>query len=386
MDAHELLDIIHCGETSRVQFKLMFDHPDKIAAEIISMSNSKGGIIIFGVDDKTGDVVGLDYAGLQTISNKLAAAANDLVKPQADITTEVVVVGQKKVLLAEVGEGTNKPYKDNNGAIWIKRGADKRRVTDNQEIARMFQQSGLVHMDEMTVPGTGANDLDKTKVTEYVERIFKKNPVDFNLPEETLYQNLDIVKNTRLTLGGLLFFAKEPQRHKPALCVKAVSFVGNSIGGITYRDSRDMVGTIPELYKESMLFFRQNLRHVQRGQNFNRPGILEISETALEELLQNALIHRDYSKNAPIRLMVFDNRVEITSPGCLPNSLTVEKIKMGNAAVRNNLLSSYASRLMNYKGFGSGVVRAMEEQPGIEFFNDEEGQQFTVKIPREPVH
>jgi predicted HTH transcriptional regulator len=80
--------------------------------------------------------------------------------------------------------------------------------------------------------------------------------------------------------------------------------------------------------------------------------------------------------------MIFDNRVEMVSPGCLPNSLTIESIKMGNAAVRNNLLISYCSKLMNYKGFGSGIIKAMNNQPNIELINDVEGEQFIVKIPR----
>ena len=98
--------------------------------------------------------------------------------------------------------------------------------------------------------------------------------------------------------------------------------------------------------------------------------------------MQNALIHRDYLKNSPIRLMVFDDRIEIISPGKLPNSLTIENIKMGNAVVRNNLMVSYCSKVMNYRGLGSGVSRALDEQPNVELINDVEGEQFKVIIPR----
>ena len=251
---------------------------------------------------------------------------------------------------------------------------------------RLFQQSGLTYIDEMIVAGTGAEDIDKVKVNNYLKQLFQNFEESENVPDNAvLYQNLNIVKNSRLTLGGLLFFAKEPQKYRPALCVKAVSFFGNNIGGLHYRDSRDITGAIPELFKESILFFKQNLKHVQRGQNFNSVGILEISEIALEELVQNALIHRDYSKNAPVRLMVFDDRIEIVSPGCLPNSLTVENIKLGNAVVRNSLLASYSSKLIRYRGLDSGIIRALKEQPDIEFINDAGGEQFIVKIPREPM-
>jgi len=124
------------------------------------------------------------------------------------------------------------------------------------------------------------------------------------------------------------------------------------------------------MFEEAMSFFSSNLHAVQDGQNFNSTGKLEISQIALEELLQNALVHRDYSKNSPIRIMIFDNRIEIVSPGTLPNSLTIENIKMGNAVVRNNLLVSYCSKLMQYRGFGSGITRALEVQPDIEMIND----------------
>jgi len=389
MEAKELLEIIEKGEASTVQFKREFDNQEKIAAEMIAMSNSRGGMIIFGVEDKTGTVIGLDYAGLQNISNKVATIANDLLKPQVYITTEIVSIdteaGRKNVMIVHVDEGIAKPYKDTNGVIWIKQGPDKRKLTDNNEIIRLFQQSGMLHVDEMIVADTSTEDIDKDKVKNYVKQVLQ-NSIDIeNIPESVLYQNLIITKKSNLTLGGLLFFGKEPQRYKHVFSVKAISFVGNSIGGSTYRDSREIIGTIPDLLKESMLFFKQNLKYIQNGQNFNRPGILEISEIALEELLQNALVHRDYSKFAPIRLMIFDDRIEIVSPGRLPNGLTIENIKMGNAAVRNNLLASYCFKLMNYKGFGSGIIRALQAQPNIEFINDEDGHQFIVKIPREVV-
>ena len=389
MEEMELLEIIRCGETSSVQFKREFDNQDKIAAEMIAMANTKGGMIIFGIEDKTGSIVGLDYATLQSTNNKISTVANDLIKPQIYIFTEIISIEidaeQKHILLVSIDEGIAKPYKDKNGTIWIKQGTDKRKLTDNDQIMRLFQQSGKVFVDEMVVTDTNIEDIDRKKVEDYIKRV-TKNPDEYmKISDNVLYQNLHIIKKNNLTLGGLLFFSNEPQKYKPAFCVKAVSFYGNSIGGLNYRDSRDMTGTIPEMFRESISFLKMNLRHEQRGQNFNSVGILEISEIALEELVQNALIHRDYTRNSPIRLMIFDNRVEIISPGCLPNSLTVENIKLGTAVVRNNLLASYASKLIKYRGLGSGIVRAINEQPNIELINDESSEQFIVKIPREPM-
>ncbi len=384
MNSLELLDIISSGETSRVQFKKQLNNQDGFAAEMIAMANSKGGDILIGVEDKTGKVVGLDYRELQSIGSTIANIATNLVKPQIFPTTEVVNVDMgrevKKVLVVHVEEGIAKPYKDRNGTIWIKQGSDKRRLTDNNEQLRLFQHSGLVYIDEMIVPGTSVSDIDKDKVEEYLKKI---EDSDTDIPEEQLYVNLNILKEGQMTLGGLLFFAKDPQKYRPAFCIKAVSFFGNDIAGNDYRGSKDIIGTIPEMFEQAMGFFNTYLEHKQKDQNFNTTGQLEISPVALEELLQNALTHRDYSKNAPVRLLIFDDRVEIISPGALPNSLTVENIKMGNTVVRNNLVVSFSSKLMKYRGLGSGVRRALKEHPDTELINDTDGEQFISVLKRE---
>lgn len=97
---------------------------------------------------------------------------------------------------------------------------------------------------------------------------------------------------------------QRPQQYRPTFVIKAVSFFGNDIGGINYRDSKDITGTLPELFEKGMSFLKANLHNIQAGQGFNSIGKLEISEVALEEILQNALVHRDYTRNAPIRLLI----------------------------------------------------------------------------------
>ena len=382
MEQEELRKIVSQGETSKVQFKQKLDNNDSIAAEMIAFANSKGGIILFGIEDKTGTVIGLDYAQLQETGNALANIANDFVKPQIFITTEVVELDEKCILVVSIEEGTAKPYKDRNGTIWVKQGSDKRKLTDNNEQIRLFQQNGLLFADELIVPGTSVEDIDTDRIKEYLEKI---GDSENDLPPEQLYKNLNILNNGRLTLGGMLFFAKKPQKYRPVFCIKAVSFFGTDISGTDYRDSEDITGTIPQQFERGMSFLTRNLHHVQAGQNFNSTGILEVSRIALEELLQNALTHRDYSKNASINLLIFDDRIEITSPGSLPNSLTIENIKFGNAVVRNNLVVSFSSKIMKYRGLGSGIRRAIKEEPSLQLIDDKDGDRFIVKIPRKGV-
>ncbi|GHT51244.1 transcriptional regulator [Bacteroidia bacterium] len=386
MNTKELLDIVSVGETSTVQFKQEIDD-DKIAAEMIAMSNSKGGVILIGIQDKTGEIIGLNYEQLQSYNNRLANIANDKVKPQIHIFTEVVSIHieneDRKVLVVTISEGIHKPYKDKNGAIWIKQGSDKRRETDNAEIMKLFQQGSNLLADEMEVYETRIDDIDERLFADYFKKEFGISYQEKGLSYEEALRAKRVLRNGKVTLAGLLFFGKEPQNIKPAFTIKTVSFFGNDIFGNSYRNKpEDLKGTIPELFKQGMNFLTSNLKHLQQGQDFNSVGVLEISKTALLEILQNSLIHRDYFKNSPVRVLIFDDRVEIISPGKLPNSLTVEEIKYGNPVIRNNQLAMFGANTMPYSGLGSGIRRAIAEQPNIELINDIKGEQFIVKIPR----
>lgn len=381
MDSIELLRIISAGENSTVEFKQEKIHSESLVQEIVAFANTEGGIIIFGIEDNSNNVIGLSKEQADEIDKQLANLTIDLIKPYLQIITSTTMVENKLMLVVKVPKGDNKPY-NTKGAIFVRQASTKRLLTDKDEILRLYQVSGSLYADEMQVSGASFTDVDMDKVRSYLIRqnINNKDVVI----DKRLLSNLGALKEDVLTLGGLLFFGKEPQRFKPVFVIKAVSFFGNSIGGSDYRSSVDIEGTIPELFDKGMEFFKSNLKHTQQGQNFNSTGILEVAEVALEELLQNALVHRDYLRNAPVRVLIFDNRVEIISPGKLPNSLTVENIKMGNAVARNSLLVSYCSKVMNYRGLGSGITRALEVQPNIEFINDVEGEQFKVIIPREP--
>ena len=179
-----------------------------------------------------------------------------------------------------------------------------------------------------------------------------------------------------------MLFGKKPQLRKPAFLIKAVSFAGDELSGTVYRDSEDIRGNIPQMFKESMGFMLRNLRKIQNGKSFNSIGDLEIPKLVLEELLVNALIHRDYFIDAPINLFIFDNRLEIISPGKLPNSISVANIKHGISVIRNPIITSFATKLLPYRGIGSGIVRVLKHYETIDFDNDRERERFTVTVWR----
>jgi len=173
---------------------------------------------------------------------------------------------------------------------------------------------------------------------------------------------------------------------RPAFVVKAVAFVGNDPAGDKYRDSQDIEGCLRDLHKETMSFLTRNLRRLQGEKGINTEGDLEVPLAALEELVVNMLLHRDYFISAPWRVMLFDNRIELISPGALPNNLTIENIRNGVSVIRNPLLASFATKgdELPYRGIGTGIRRALAGVPNLELESDHERNLFTAKIPRNP--
>ena len=149
-------DLCLCGETSKVQFKETLTSQKEIAKEMIAFANSKGGVILFGVEDKSGKPIGLSYGEIQTISRELGNAANEQVRPTIYIDTEVVRMDGKHFLVCSIEEGKNKPYKNLNGEIWVKQAADKRRITENAEILGLFQNTGNYHPEEDAERGSSS--------------------------------------------------------------------------------------------------------------------------------------------------------------------------------------------------------------------------------------
>jgi len=189
-----------------------------------------------------------------------------------------------------------------------------------------------------------------------------------------------------LNLAGVLLFAEKPEMIRPQFVVKAIRFPGDRIHVSEYEDTEDFEGPLSKVFEDSMSFIMRNLHKVQAGRGVNAPGTPEIPRAVFEELLVNALVHRDYLIDAPIRIFIFSNRIEIISPGSLPNNLTVEKIKTGNSNIRNPILVSYAAKgLLPYHGIGSGITRALEEWSEIDFEDMRDGGQFKATVGRAPI-
>ena len=381
MHETELLAILARGEDSRHQFKENISNVDSLAAELVAFSNSGGGTLIVGVND-AGEVLGLTAADIGRLNQLLSNAASQSVRPPIHPISLNVQTAQGLLMVIQTPDGLNRPYTDNQGRIWVKSGADKRHVTAREEMQRLFQQAGLIYADEVPVTGTTVADIDHRALEEYFESRYREPLEETDQSLERLLRNMGLARDGALTLAGLLLFAKKPERFRPAFMIKAVALPGRELHETRYLDSEDIFDHLAGQYQRGLAFIKRNLHYVQGDQSINSLGILEIPEIALQELLVNALIHRDYFISAPIRVLVFADRVEIDNPGHLPNHLNVEQIRYGLSNMRNPLLASHATHLLPYRGLGSGIPRALKAWPGIELVDDRAGNQFKAIIRR----
>ncbi|EGR4076413.1 putative DNA binding domain-containing protein [Vibrio cholerae] len=380
METEELLAIIANGEDSRHQFKQNITRAESLVPELAAFSNSKGGLLLIGVTDE-GGIQGLTIEDMGRINQLVSNAAKD-VKPPISVTTENVALPSGMVMVVDVPEGISKPYMDGNLHVWVKNSANKSKVSAREELLRMFQSSALVHADEISVNGSSVTDIDQEFFDAFFEREYGERVEDQDVSRVQLLENMNLAKNGQLNICGALLFASRPQIRLPVFIVKAVAFPGVDIEDEHYIDSQDINGKLSDVFQKVLGFVLTNIRHVQNEQGFNSVGEPEIPRIVLEELIANALIHRDYFVSAPIKVLVFADRIEIVSPGHLPNNLTIENIKMGNSNVRNPILASFAPKVLPYRGLGSGIKRAIKAYPDIEFIDDRAGNAFKAIIKR----
>ena len=404
----DVLKQIEAGEVSGVQFKERILDKYDIACELVAFSNSHGGKLVVGIKDKTGEINALSYSEVQETTNLLSDIASENVVPFILIKIDTIEVEDGNLVIATVKEGLNKPYHDNKGIVWVKNGADKRKVFDNAELAEMMTDCGSFAPDEAGVRDATVNDLDATTIKQFLgnrfERVLEKkgltgdayNEASLDMICSAIAKGHDcekILRNLRfirpdgtLTVAAMLLFGKYTQRWMPMMTAKCICFAGNSVGSKVFRDKvndADMEGNLLHQYDTIMDFFTRNLHNVQVEDEFNSMGKLEIPYTSLVEFTVNSLVHRSLNMKAPVRIFIFDNRVEIHSPGALPNGLTIDDIKAGTSMPRNMFLFNNAIYLLPYTGVGSGITRALDENIKVTFMNNDKSQEFVITVWRE---
>ncbi len=364
----EIQSRLRLGEDSFWEFKRIEfagDRPtgprrDDLADEIGAFANAGGGVLLCGVtDDGAGQP--LTRAQLDNLERLLVEISQDSIKPRINVSTHRIALDDGgAVLLTQIPEGY--AAHSSPGGVFQRVGSSKRLLNSDEHL-RLAQRRGqarFVWYDEHPVPGTGFGSLDETLWRPLL------SPTGAAAPEVGLMRMgllaLDAYDVTRATVAGLLLCSRQPAQWLSNAYITATRYRGiDRASGQT--DAQDIHGPIPEQIKYTLAFVKRNMQ-VSSSKTPARTSLPQYSEQALFEAIVNAVVHRDYSIQASrIRIAMFDDRVEINSPGGLPNNLTIDSIGE-RQATRNETLTSILSRIPVLDVAGSGERQYIMERRG----------------------
>jgi ATP-dependent DNA helicase RecG len=367
----ELMRRIRLGEDSTLELKRVVlrsaskvsdPHPDSMSDELAAMANAAGGTLVLGIDDKTRDVLGIPVPQLDAVEQWLGAICRDRITPPLDVLTRHIELPDSTGAMQPVITVTvpRSLWVHKSAGGYFKRVGHAKREMAPDMLARLFQQRSqarLIRFEEQPVPETSIADLDPL-----LARVFVRDGE--GEPEAQLKRLHLLVKDgdsLNMSVAGALLATTKPVRWLPAAYVQAVAYRGVSNDPVEQLDAKDFDGPIGQQVWDAYGFVQRHMA-IGADKNLGRVDRPQYSLRAVFEAIVNAVAHRDYSmSNARIRLHLFRDRLELSSPGALPNSLSIES--MSEVSVpRNELITSLFSRYHAMREGGLGREFLMDRR------------------------
>ena len=405
MNKAELIELILNGENSGVEFKRDDVANHRIAQELVALLNLEGGTVLLGVEDD-GSITGASRENLEEWVVELCRLKID--PPIIPFISWVKNAEPgRDVLAIRVPIGPDKPYaRVHNGrtTYFIRVGSTSQEAS-RDELERMFQASGHLHYGVKPVPGAGFDGLDYRRLRDYLVNVLGGQvPADDDAEAwETLLRNIDLMTVSQgllvATTDGILLFGRIPKRFLPQSGIRAVCFPGTEPDYATRADEnlrgpmvslRAANGDIIEagLVEQAWDFVRRNTTPIANIEDTQRVDSWQYPESVVREAVVNALVHRDYSiTGTDIMLAIFSDRLEITSPGRLPNTITLDGMKAGARYARNqtlvNIMRDYGYAEARGMGVRNKIIPGMFAHNGTEPDLIAETNRFTVRLWKE---
>lgn len=389
---NELLEKIRLGEDSFLELKevrfvgekVRGPSQDDLADELAAFANSAGGVLLLGVEDKSREIVGIAIERLDVVETLLRQACEDSIRPVLTPLIERLVLpdsggGERPIIRVDV---TRSLFVHQSPGGYLHRAGSSKRPIPPEQLARLFQQrsqSRLIRFDETPVPRATLADLDEALWQRFA-------PVHRTDAPEILLGKLamaarDELGDWRPTVAGLLMSSHTAPQYLPGAFIQAVSYQGTDVlpcGELTYqRDAQDITGALDRQILDACAFVRKNMRvaaykHAQGG----REDVPQFDMLAVFEAVTNAVAHRDYSMaGTKVRLRLFDDRLELYSPGMLSNTMTPESLPFRQAArnealtsllarcpINDDTLATHRQHIMDKRGEGVSIILEASER------------------------
>jgi predicted HTH transcriptional regulator len=359
-DRHELIQKVRLGEDSFLELKAVHfagakvrgPKQDVVADELAAFANGAGGTLLLGVEDQPREIRGIPVERLDDVERVVQQACEQSVTPPIAPIIERLTLPdaagvERPVLRVVVARSLF--VHESPGGYLLRVGSSKRRMSPDQ-LARLFQQrsqSRLIRFDETPVSASAMSDLDPA----LWRRFARGDSAD---PDEVLLRKLAMAAKDpqgvwRPTVAGVLMATHDPARFIPTAYVQAVAYRGTSVvpdGESLYQiDAQDLTGPLDRQILGACAFVWKNMKvAAYKGAAGGRVDVPEYSMRAVFEAVVNAVAHRDYSMpGSKVRMRLFRDRLEIYSPGMLPNSMTTGDLAFRQSA-RNEAVASLLAR------------------------------------------
>jgi ATP-dependent DNA helicase RecG len=375
---NELLQLIANGENSGVEFKRDDVRPEQLAKEIVALANLKGGHVLLGVEDD-GSISGIRRPNLEewVMDTVFGRFVHPLMLPYYE---EVVMDAGLRVAVITLTEGTAKPYAvrhNDREEVFVRMGSVSRRGT-REQLARLFESGGMLHTELLPVSGTALADLDKARLSDYLTQVAGDTQApgaDDAWHERLLGLGFMVPRPDGppvCSIAGLVLFGHGPRQKMRHAGVRWMSFAGMDM---TYQAQDDSTidgplvalwtgghhrppaapGLLERLLDRMQPFVSRQGEQLQAG--LRREIVNLYSPEAVREALLNALVHRDWTRPMEVEVVNYADRLAITSPGALQNSMTVEKMLAGQRSARNPIIMEVMRDYGYVEQRGMGVRR-----------------------------
>lgn len=358
INIHDIIEMIKLGEGWKIEFKAALPKPSSFASTLVAFANHQGGTILIGVDDR-GKVIG--FKATKEDTDSILRAGRDACKPSMPgLSLNEFILENKPVLAVSVPEGSSEVYASSDGKYLAREGSENVAM-EWRKLHRLITERKKITFEQLACEGSAYEDLDMEKVRRHIKARAEKFRVQLDMPMEDILKSrkcvLDQAGRLVPTNAGMLLFGKEPQRFLPMSCVTVVKFKGKDQAQ-GYEDRKDFQGTLVELIDRTIAWIDDRMYHggkvPERGAV--RREVMQFHLPSLREIVVNAVAHRDYA-NTGSRIIVrmFDDRLEVQSPGKLPAHVTPKNILREQYA-RN----PFTLQTLTEWGFGEAIGQGMD--------------------------
>jgi ATP-dependent DNA helicase RecG len=363
----EIETLLNNTENEMVEFKRDLTGTRGLMKDICAFANSKEGYIILGIEDSTREVVGVNKEEIFELEERIANLISDHFDNRPVYIVRIINYKGKILLCLKITPGELVPYfiksTGRERGTYIRLGSSSR-VASVEEVAELERRRQNISFDAVEFIQANKNDLDYDFIEEILEKIALKRDVVRPTPSDRLLESLKIIKKAGNqyvpTVGGILLFAYKDkiEEYFPYAKVKCARFKGNN--SIEYIDKKEFSGSLLHQVEDMMKFYKINEPKAAKIEGLYREEYYKIPEEVIREAVVNAIVHRNYSvTGSDIKFNIYDDYIEVISPGRLPFGITKQDLGKGISEVRNKVIAKIFLDLAFIEQWGQGISRIL---------------------------